>query len=332
LRTDRDQNLLVLGGFGFSSSPTNKPLPSFYTNPGWHDDVSDGPVTARVRHADGSPDTVAAPAWVMVGPPDFAPDVQGVVTLYDIMEQVAIDDLGLQPPAQVSFTKHVFPLFRRARRLAWVNQAGEWSTISDDWQALADPSAAAQQLRAENADRVRNIEFTLANFRLTEEQDRRLNQWQDGSFESDWAGIPSPGTELTPEGMTRVALDSTVGQGFFPGIEAGIITRDPTIYSAPFNFRINAGALNPGDLTALMAVPWQADFYDCNTAWWPAQRPDTVRLAAAADTVGAWDRGVTSHLGMVHNFPKLAFITAQHDSQGNLVFAEAQRADFELLV
>ena len=29
IRTDKNQNLLVLGGFGFSSSPTNQGLPSF---------------------------------------------------------------------------------------------------------------------------------------------------------------------------------------------------------------------------------------------------------------------------------------------------------------
>jgi len=25
-----------------------------------------------------------------------------------------------------------------------------------------------------------------------------------------------------------------------------------------------------------MACPWQADFFECNTYWWPAQRPDDV--------------------------------------------------------
>ena len=25
-----------------------------------------------------------------------------------------------------------------------------------------------------------------------------------------------------------------------------------------------------------MALPWQADFYECSTHWWPAQRPDNV--------------------------------------------------------
>src|SRR4030095_11666896 len=84
LRTDGKQNLLVLGGFGFSSSPTNAGLADFYDNPGWHDDTSDGPVTARIRLADGSTIDDIEPAWVAVGPPDYAPEIQAVVSLYDI--------------------------------------------------------------------------------------------------------------------------------------------------------------------------------------------------------------------------------------------------------
>ena len=116
IRTDKNQNLLVLGGFGFSSSPTNKNLPSFYTNPGWHDDTSDGPVTARIRLADGSSIDDITPAWVAVGPPDYAPEIQGVVSLYDIMLQVAIDQLGVPRPPQVSFTRDIFPMLLRTRR------------------------------------------------------------------------------------------------------------------------------------------------------------------------------------------------------------------------
>ena len=131
--------------------------------------------------------------------------------------------------------------------------------------------------------------------------------------------------------MTRAALQSTVGQGFFPGIEAGIIVKDPTLYSVPFDFRLDHGQARPGDLTALMAVPWQADFMDCSGNWWPSQRPDNVRRVASSANTVAWDRGVTTHLEMVHNFSKLGFITAQKDAAGNIVFAEDQRAPSDLI-
>ena len=80
-----------------------------------------------------------------------------------------------------------------------------------------------------------------------------------------------------------------------------------------------------------MAVPWQADFMDCSGDWWPSQRPDNVRRMASSATTVAWDRGVTTHLEMVHNFSKLGFITAQKDAAGNIVFAEDQRAPSDLV-
>ena len=49
VRTDDDGRLLVLGGFGKSASPTTADITGFLDNPGWYDDVSDGPVTAHVK-------------------------------------------------------------------------------------------------------------------------------------------------------------------------------------------------------------------------------------------------------------------------------------------
>jgi hypothetical protein len=334
IRTDKHQHLLVLGGFGFSSSPTNQPLPSgrFYTNHGWHDDTSDGPVTARIRLANGSTIDDIAPAWVAVGPPDYAPEIQGVVSLYDIMLQVAIDQLGVPRPPQVSFTRDIFPMLLRTRRYQWVNQAPAWESVSEDWPALASAAAASAALRANNADSVRQIESVLSSFHLTSLQHFQLQEWAEGRFQSDWQGVPQPGNTVTADGMTRAALQSTVGQGFFPGIEAGIIVQDPTLYSVPFDFRLDHGQARPGDLTALMALPWQADFMDCRGNWWPSQRPDNVRRMASSANTFDWARGVTSYLQMVHNFAKLGFITAQKDAAGNVVFAEDQRAPSYLFV
>ncbi len=332
LMTDRDQNLLVLGGFGFSSSPTNAPIPTFYTNPGWHDDTSDGPVKARIRLPDGSAIDNITPAWVIVAPPDYAPEIHGVVTLYDIITQVGIDHFGLQPPTQVSFTRHVFPLLSRTRRLRWVNADPKWSSVSEDWQALASPSPPPSQLRIDNAGFVFGVEEVLARYRLTRLQRSFLDEWVAGNFLSDWAGVPQPGNTVTAAGMTRAALESGVGQGFYPGIEAGILVTDHTLYSSPFDYRIDHAQANPGDLTALMAVPWQADFLDCVRSWWPSQRPDDVLPSATATATARWEGRVNSHISMVNNFSKLGFITAQVDSHGNIVFAEDQRAPSSLFV
>ena len=178
---------------------------------------------------------------------------------------------------------------------------------------------------------MKQSQSVLFNFNLTKTQIFCLDRWVAGNFQSDWVGLPQPGTALTAEGMTRAALESTVGQGFFPGIEAGIITTDATIYNRPFDFRLDHGQVRPGDLTALMALPWQADFLDCQGGWWPAQRPDDVRVSAASTNRLPWHRGATSYQGMVDNFGKLGFITAQTDAAGKVVFAEDQRAVSEVV-
>ncbi|MGR9159702.1 LodA/GoxA family CTQ-dependent oxidase [Rhizobium leguminosarum] len=330
LRTDRNQNLIVLGGHGFSSSPTNAALPSFYTNPGWHDDTSDGYVKARVHFPDGMIDNNVMGAWVIVGPPDYAPDIQGVVTLFDILAEVGSQHFGVPSPNQVSFTRDVFPLLLRTRRLQWVNTDPNWQDVNDNWSSLSSTSAGALALRQENADRVRAIENLLQRYRLTSLQNDILSRWESGNFVSDWTGLPGLGNAIDAEGVARAALGGTVGRGFYPGIEGGILLTDPTIYLTPFDFRLDHSQLAPGDLTALMAVPWQADFYDCRGNWWPSQRPDMVRISVDDTAALSWGRGVSSHLQMVHNFPKLGFVTARTDAQGNVVFVETQRADSNL--
>lgn len=324
LRTDKKQNLLVLGGFGFTSSPTGTPLTgSFYKNPNWHDDVADGPVSAKIHLSNGTVITNIAPAWAVVGTPDYAPLIDGVVTLYDVMRQVAFDHFGVAPLTPVSFTRDVYPLLSRMRRLRWVNLNPLWTDVSEDYANLANNSSApaAALLRKQNADRVRAVEATLSDFSLTNWQNSVLDEWQAGNFQSDWTGVPPVPTSLTPEGLTQAALDGAVGQGFFPGIEAGILVRDRTIYSTPFDFRIDHGQLEAGDLTALMAQPWQADFRKCAGSWWPSQRPDNILPNPNATTQGAWAPGIISHQDMIDRFNELRFISPQVNSAGDLVFA-----------
>ncbi|HEX8117662.1 MAG TPA: LodA/GoxA family CTQ-dependent oxidase, partial [Pyrinomonadaceae bacterium] len=47
LRTDGAGRLLVLSSKVFSSSPTQEPITNYANNAGWHDNTSDGPVTAE---------------------------------------------------------------------------------------------------------------------------------------------------------------------------------------------------------------------------------------------------------------------------------------------
>ena len=87
--------LIVLSGSGRSASvPAGRHILSFANNPDWHDDVSDGAVDAELRFPDGTSVPVVRAAWVVVAPPDFAPGVLGLATLYDIALDAAVTGLG----------------------------------------------------------------------------------------------------------------------------------------------------------------------------------------------------------------------------------------------
>jgi hypothetical protein len=78
--TDEAGRLLVLGGRGKSGSvPPGVEITNFANNDRWYDDVSDGPVSATVTLPGQDPVVVHEPAWVVVGPPDFAPGVDAAV-------------------------------------------------------------------------------------------------------------------------------------------------------------------------------------------------------------------------------------------------------------
>src|SRR5207245_4211012 len=86
------------------------------------DDVSDGPVRARLSlHGTGQVvDAVAA--WVIVTPPDYAPEISNLVTLYDVLYDVAVNTRQILPaPATISYRKHIRPILERALGYQWVN-------------------------------------------------------------------------------------------------------------------------------------------------------------------------------------------------------------------
>lgn len=125
VRTDEKGRLIVLGGFGRSDCRDGDrdkyPLNNFANNDGWFDDTSDGPVTASVTLEDGNTVSVKDNAWVIVVPPKFAPYHYPIVTLYDTMKQVALDENWIAKPKEVSFMKDIFPILYRVTQYKWLN-------------------------------------------------------------------------------------------------------------------------------------------------------------------------------------------------------------------
>jgi hypothetical protein len=325
LRTDAQGRLVVLGGKGKSESPTGADLSTFANNHGWHDDVADGPVTATVTMRGQDPVVVHHPSWVTVGPPDFAPGINSIVTLYDVAFQAACDKGALKPEATPSFHRHIKPLIERAARLAWVTNYARWKDLlNPDWTALANTGNASKLARTSIANRLKDP--NLRDFVMPAFMKTYIDQWVAGTFVSDLGApnVPRP----IPEELDRAALDCCVGNNFYPGIEASLNLRDRDIYARPFRLdHTNLGKVYPGCLTEIMAVPWQADFMACDDGqWWPSQRPDIAMIDAAnipGSQVG-WADPLGDYSAMVDHFQQLGFILPV-DQNGQTVYVETDR-------
>ncbi len=352
-RTDRQGRLLVLGGFGRSGSPGHVPIDEgqFANNDGWHDDLSDGPVNATIEMKSNGARFEAAGSWVLCAAPKFAPHFDHVVTLYDVLSQVAVDTLGMKVPAKPSFARDILPLLRRAILMKWVSgmvahppaPAGDpmhhegAGPAHGTFAAVLAGSASAAE-RAAIFERLRDpalppdgdsgesdmpmihsdVYPAETNQPLTRLQYAAMRKWKEGRFIHDAPGPSGPPEPISPEGLDRAALESCVGGPFYPGIEAGWMLRDTYPYVEPF--RLDQASLEAGDVTKQMAVPWQADFADCRQegelAWWPAQRPDDVFPEDGGPQV-PWTRDLlrANHgmSDMVKNWNRLGFILKRGD-------------------
>jgi len=213
---------------------------------------------------------------------------------------------------QVAHTRPHFdtdlrPMIERAALHRFVSTNPVWATISMDWAQLADAAPALRPLRTRVASLVREAENAIQGFQLRDWQLDALDAWAEGEFELG-ARIDRGSCDV----LTRTALDGTIGQSFFPGIEAGINVVDPSIWlSNGFEFRLDSRLLEPGDMTAHMALPWQADFLKCGAGWWPAQRPNDAPQGDG--TFLPWLRPTMTHQGLVDGVMKLGVISANGD-------------------
>lgn len=100
---DRDERLIVLGGHGRAGSEKSGPgephTEDYANNDGWYDDVSDGPVMARlVMYSQEVTSTryidVEYPAWVIVGYPRYAPPILDMVTMDEVLHDLFLQNFA----------------------------------------------------------------------------------------------------------------------------------------------------------------------------------------------------------------------------------------------
>jgi len=311
--TDHSGRLVVLGGHGEAHSWQDPPaeLGSYLNNPTWYDDVADGSVDAVLLSSDGQelPDKVIG-AWVIIGPPDFAPDIAPIVSLYDVMVDAMVRANRLERP-RTSYLDDVLPLLQRVAAYKWTNSETDiWVDIdaflNDPNINLSDGSNTNKSIRQKVFDRLMDImkpPEALTDFRFTKEvQLRALKDWVDGEHNFIPGHDPDRTQLNEAQEIDRAVLSATIGSGFFPGIEAGFTTTRASLYSEPLRFTRTqfedvdntVRTLESGFLTQRMACPWQADFTECLRNWWPAQRPDAAHYDKDLSEVEAlfWDRGI----------------------------------------
>lgn len=271
LRTDDAGRLIVLGGRGVSASYDGSKAVTFANNEAWHDDVSDGPVTATVSYQGKVLEV--DPAWCIVAPPNYGPMQKSVRTMWDLMRDVAIQAKKLARPARPSFENDIRPLFQRMTRLQWVNAgfAGQfgWNTPQNfnepQWMVrLSDPSATNRELRRTIANHFRVFErdswsptpwpwlygdamnvppaqTPRQHAALTDTQLTFLKQWAEGEFEADYDPAPKPPRRIEdvpvaqqPDTLTKASMEDCLADAFHPGCEMTWPMRTASMYMAPF--------------------------------------------------------------------------------------------------
>jgi hypothetical protein len=256
--TDGDSNLIVLGGNGCSGT-TDRPIelaepdpPNNYANNhGWFDDVSDGPVSGALILDDGTKVTVDVPAWVLCGPPKYAPEIVNIVTMYDTMYDIFVRTFGLNPSLyqngqfqsayQPSRDDEIMPLLRRPSLYQYVADISDFGRSNHAGMPADTPQEFAQSvegvLRGPDDKNTAGLMPKLAGdnplsslqvsnyLTLTATQFFILSQYASGIFSSTPAPAIGEGV-----GLDQASLKNCVGGAFCPGIEMTWICRNTTIF------------------------------------------------------------------------------------------------------
>lgn len=146
LRTDENGNLLVLGGYGKTWG--SKSLESFGGADGWFDDISDGYVKCGIvitvyyesekKHKDIELDDLDA--WCIVAPPKLAPELINIVTLDDVMYDVAVRNFNANTKMccdgvykegyEPDYDTEIAPILNRPAGYRWVAAIPVMSSFS----------------------------------------------------------------------------------------------------------------------------------------------------------------------------------------------------------
>jgi L-lysine 6-oxidase len=236
------------------------------------------------------------------------------------------------------------------------------------WRGAADSSIPLMPLQS-GSNSVSNdlIDKFLT---LTETQYFMLGQWAAGKFRVTADAPPTPRVHT----LDRASTGNCVGGPMCPGIEVTWSLRNPPLYAEPYQIKqrfdethyfkhglspthdeCEGGGCEPGDLTKRMAIPWQADFFQCTAQfvnytdpqvnkengipapptyyayWWPPQSPMFVLSGATSlaeqQAAGVpagfqvyYPRGINSFAQMISGWSYLGFIVNQNQGPASRAY------------
>jgi L-lysine 6-oxidase len=214
---------------------------------------------------------------------------------------------------------------------------------------------------------------------LTPTQYFLLGQWAAGKFNAQKEEIPL-------SSLDRGSVGNAVGSPMCPGIEVTWSVRNPAIYAAPYRIKQahaedyyaenglspavdecelqggKAPGCEPGDLTKRMAIPWQADFFQCTVQfinftdpnknkdngipkpptyfgyWWPPQSPMFVMspiMNVAEQAISGvpsgfqvyYARGINTFTEMITAWAYLGFIVNRNTSPSGSDYPSFEEAE-----
>jgi hypothetical protein len=246
LKTDDTGRLLVLGGHGNSGTADSglgyPRIEEYANNDGWFDDTSDGVVMARLvmystevgrlRFID-----VEYPAWVIVGYPAYVPEILDIVTLDDVLYDLAVREFAYRTdiygetgtfddPQEIDASDTGALMHWKRGRLEWNPDYKPWF-YRDIWPIL---------FRADEMTHLTNV---------LEQSNYPHNQTKRGNFDPDRLSVP-PFTNQSAlaRAMREAAQKNQSGALFIEALE-------PTLALLDERLRTEAHSMGRGFAYAL---------------------------------------------------------------------------------
>lgn len=238
-------SLIFYSGDGVSASLNPSDLNTdFADNSNWYDDICDGRVTAKLTPKGGGEtiilDGPEAAAWIASAPPDYAPQINPISSLYDLVTGA---DSGEVKTDEASVLSMVLPLLFKFYQMQWVNLS---DFLAPSFKEVIDQLVHKGKFHylytpGDESQATREAIFTL--FR-----NPRYNYINEGIIPSkDVTSFDALGIPALPE-----KLPYYVGDGInYPGSPAQWFAIPPFLYDQMEQWS-NGLFTTPPDLTGFM--------------------------------------------------------------------------------